>query len=584
MRRWGLFVGVSFSALIASSNLVRADGDGPGYARPFSWTGVYMGGQLGAALGQDGISDPFANPLPAFPAPRFGDHVREPGPFAGGQIGYNWQTGKTVYGVEVEASWADLDGTNTCFQAGVAFIGANCHVNKDAFGALTGRVGWALGPSGRTLVYAKGGAAWVHENVNIADNGVFAPILGLPMSSSTTTKWGWTVGTGVEYALTSHWSAKIEYDYLRFADQDVATPHDFFFGPAGFAPNGQRVSFSEDMHTVKLGVNYRFGGGGTLDESAWGGSLNDQPRALRIAGLEVELGGRYWYSWGRFQKDLAVTATPSDALISRLTYDDMKTNSGEFFGRIDTPWNIFAKGFIGAGQTRDGHMNDEDWLNAGIIPIYSNTISDVDGHIRYGTIDVGYDWLRGRDYKIGAFVGYNYFGQLMRALGCTQLSVGLGGCLAPGFGPNSATISEDDTWQSVRVGAAAELMLTNRLKLSGDVAYLPYVRFDGVDNHFQRAIHFNESGDGIGVQLEAMLSYQFTDNFSLGVGGRYWAMRTKSGEDTCVTSGGTCGNPPPAPFVASAGPFPSQYKVEQFGVLAQATYKFGVDRQVEPFK
>jgi len=71
---------------------------------------------------------------------------------------------------------------------------------------------------------------------------------------------------------------------------------------------------------------------------------------------------RYMYSWGQFHKDLgqpAVSASPSISSISRLTYDDMRTNSGEFFARLDTPWDVFIKGFIGGGRTNSGHMNDE---------------------------------------------------------------------------------------------------------------------------------------------------------------------------------------------------------------------------------
>src|SRR6266567_3357846 len=88
----------------------------------------------------------------------------------------------------------------------------------------------------------------------------------------------------------------------------------------------------------------------------------------------------------------------------------MPTNAGEFFGRVDTPWNLFMKGYIGGGSTWSGHMNDEDFgvplpvlvpPGPGIIYApYSNTVSGiVTGNISYGVIDGGYDLLRGPGYK-----------------------------------------------------------------------------------------------------------------------------------------------------------------------------------------
>ena len=79
-------------------------------------------------------------------------------------------------------------------------------------------------------------------------------------------------------------------------------------------------------------------------------------------------------------------------------------------------------------------------------------------------------------------------------------------------------------------GLAVDVQLVPRLSLSGEAAYLPYVRFTGTDNHVLRSLVSPESGDGFGVQLEAMLSYAVTDALSIGVGGRYWSMRTTKGD------------------------------------------------------
>ena len=237
----------------------------------------------------------------------------------------------------------------------------------------------------------------------------------------------------------------------------------------------------------------------------------------------------------------------------------MKTNGGEAFARLDTSNNLVLKGFVG-GASGGGHMNDEDsGIPAGFVgPVfvpYSNTLSDVDNEITYGTIDLGYDWLRARGYKVASFVGYNAFRQKMKAFGCAQVANPNSDCV-PATPTSVLGITEDDTWQAFRVGMAAEFMPAPRLKFSADAAYLPYVWFDGTDNHVLRALVSPKSGHGNGVQLEAMVSYALTDRFSVGVGGRYWAMRTTSAD---TNFGGT------GTFV------PQRFATEQAALLVQGS-------------
>jgi outer membrane protease len=272
------------------------------------------------------------------------------------------------------------------------------------------------------------------------------------------------------------------------------------------------------------------------------------------------LGARYVHGWGRFQKDLGVVGAGVNGLASRLTYDGMDTNGGELFARLDTRQNFMVKGLIGWG-TGDGHMNDEDWL----FPFgpnfvaYSNTISKVDDRIAYGTVDAGYDWLRGPGYKVASFVGYNVLHQNMKAFGCTQIASPLSDCVPP-IPTSVLVITEKDTWQSVRLGTAADFFIVPRVKVSADAAYLPYVWFDGTDNHVLRSLVSPENGHGQGVQLDLSVSYALTDQFSLGVGGRYWSMWTTSGETN---------------FGGSGTLVPQRFAVEQAAVLVQGSYKFG---------
>src|SRR5208283_20347 len=79
------------------------------------------------------------------------------------------------------------------------------------------------------------------------------------------------------------------------------------------------------------------------------------PVILVVSGWELDVGVRDWYSSGTFQKGLI-----PPALVSRLTYDTT-ANSGELFGRIETPQNVFVKGNLGVGSLLGGQLNDEDW-------------------------------------------------------------------------------------------------------------------------------------------------------------------------------------------------------------------------------
>jgi opacity protein-like surface antigen len=132
----------------------------------YDWSGFYLGGHVGAAYGTSTFSDPYGASI-------YGDSVQTPGFLAGVQGGYNYQTGPWVLGLEADADWMASDGTNTCLAYSGYYISSNCHSHPDALGTLTGRIGYAFGPLGRTLPYVKGGMAWVHNNAEINVNNIW---------------------------------------------------------------------------------------------------------------------------------------------------------------------------------------------------------------------------------------------------------------------------------------------------------------------------------------------------------------------------------------------------------------------------
>ena len=227
------------------------------------------------------------------------------------------------------------------------------------------------------------------------------------------------------------------------------------------------------------------------------------------------------------------------------------------FARLDTASGLMAKGFVGKGNG-DGELNDEDWgvPFATFIP-YSNTISKVDDHIRYGVIDVGYDVWRDARFRVAPFVGYSVLHQYMQGFGCTQIANPNSDC-GGGIPFSVNVIDEDDTWQSVRLGTVVDAQIVPGLRLTAEAAYLPYVHFRGTDDHILRSLLSPEWGTGSGAQLEVMLSYALTEQLSIGVGGRYWAMWTPDGT---VDFGGV-------------ELVPMRYSVEQAALLVQGSYKF----------
>ncbi|HZO45511.1 MAG TPA: outer membrane protein [Xanthobacteraceae bacterium] len=195
----------------------------------WNWNGLYIGAHVGAGWGT--IESEFS----AVGFPIASASVN--GFLGGGQIGYNIQNGIVVFGVEADASWSNITGTTPCF------VAASCQRDIDFLGTITGRVGVT---ADRALIYVKGGAAWAHVEHEFN-------ALGIAQTSADKTVWGWTVGTGVEYAITGNWSAKIEYNFMDFGKNTLS-----FAGPIpGGAVDVETTSY---VHAVKFGVNYRFGG------------------------------------------------------------------------------------------------------------------------------------------------------------------------------------------------------------------------------------------------------------------------------------------------------------------------------------
>lgn len=525
------------------------------------WQGWYAGAHFGGGGGLNRNSNPDGPTT-------YGDQGTAPAILGGLQAGYNWQgaDGRFVTGVEASLSAVHADATNTCVMSHPAVLSANCHIQHDALATVTARLGHTIGDSQQTLLFVRAGAAWLRSQTRVMTNGD----IDFQPTSARGIHAGWIVGGGIEHALSPRWSVTASYDFASFKTGEMGTPDRLLQAAPGVVAYalipGTQISREHALHLFQLGLNYRFGIPGEASPTTTLAVKAPAPAAA--SHWSGEIGARYWFSSGRYQKDLGMTRDPaaSERLISRLTYNSTG-HSGEVFGRFDGPSGAFLKGYAGGGGLPSGRMIDEDWLLAEGTP-YSSTVSDpVQGTLAYLSADLGYTfWKNGAD-RVGAFLGYHFYSERKRAMGCVQFGY-------PAFAPCSApmpssklVISEDNDWHSLRLGAVADIMLTERLKLTAEAAYIPYTRFRGVDGHLARTEITNpwsqEYGYGQGVQLEALLSMEVLPRLSVGVGGRYWALWATKDAYT-----GAFGRECP-----DCQTLPS--RAERYGVFIQTSYAFG---------
>ena len=198
-----------------------------------SWTGFYIGAHIGGAWRGDetfGVAGWTGN--------------NNDGRFmGGGQVGADYQFAPNWL-VGIEANISALGNNNETFVA-PGFIASR---KNDYVGSVTGRLGYVFGPA---LLYAKGGLGFTDTKYSLT-NGAGVPVAFVSSKSDT----GYTVGAGLEYMFAPSWSAKVEYQYFNFDKGQQ------FISAAAGLPLG--VNLNNDIHTVKLGVNYHFNVGGPV--------------------------------------------------------------------------------------------------------------------------------------------------------------------------------------------------------------------------------------------------------------------------------------------------------------------------------
>ena len=203
----------------------------------YSWTGFYIGANGG--WGQSRTCWDF---VPAVGAVVADGCSTRSGGVVGGQIGYRWQAGQFVFGVEGQGDWADLESS----RLSVINPLFSTTTKTDGLGLITGQLGWAWDAA---LFYVKGGAAVTSNRYDI-----YTTVGGIGVASASSTRWGGALGVGFEYGFTPNWSIGLEYDRLFMGDAN----NTFSVVNPIVAGAANRIGQDVDLLTIRL--NYRFGG------------------------------------------------------------------------------------------------------------------------------------------------------------------------------------------------------------------------------------------------------------------------------------------------------------------------------------
>ncbi len=273
-----LVIGTVYSAY-AADLAHKAPPPPPPPPPPPSWTGYYIGGNIGYAWGSDSKTSTGIATIGGAAIDPGTATLHPNGGFSGLQSGYNWQFAPTwLIGFENDFQYGRIKGSDNCLvhcgaQNSFPFItyqSFNVTDRLNWFGTVRGRLGYVAGP---TLLYVTGGLAYgqIEREANLAGNNAIPGFGGFSGSyDNTTTKVGWTAGGGIEGKLATWlpawfgswtgWSAKAEYLYidLGHVNDNVNETYASNSGIGTFTGAVRTVSGNMRENIFRVGLNYQF--------------------------------------------------------------------------------------------------------------------------------------------------------------------------------------------------------------------------------------------------------------------------------------------------------------------------------------
>jgi outer membrane immunogenic protein len=357
--------GFAFGADLAPARAAPAP-VAPILAAPL-WTGFHFGGHVGGGESKKKFIDNFPirdGELDAAPTLK--------GALGGIQAGYSHQLHGLVVGFEGDLSWADVkDRQFSCF----AFGDQVCSAESEWFATLTARVGAAFGPA---LIYVKGGPAWARDtytdtatcagNQPVFRAGIFADCDDTYVGRET--RYGWTIGAGIEYRIAPNWSLKAEYNHMDFGSRSV------------WLVDLDGDKFTEEVHqradVFKVGFNYFF-------------------NPLAVAPVAASPVVSAYAQAGRAESELADTG------------DDYRPGNVLVFSAIDVARQQFsgwAGGLISLSQDLDTSGPRVMIIGGGGRYKYNTTGVPVRGTYSFGDVLAGYGF-EGDNYSFNLMAGLN---------------------------------------------------------------------------------------------------------------------------------------------------------------------------------
>jgi outer membrane immunogenic protein len=305
------------------------------------WSGFYAGLHAGYGVGNSNATSRTDLGAQSVFAPATFDTGGH-GPLFGGQIGYNWQSGKWVFGLEGDFSGAGISGFDSRPPVGVlgypvptaTFSGENfMRQSVEWLASARGRVGHTIGSG---LIYATGGAAWAgidyqantREPLNICGGtGCAWP------AAFKDVRTGWVVGAGYEWLVASNWTLRGEYLFYRF-DGPTATSSTQFFTPTCVTCRATYSWGALDLHAVRLGLNYKWDGAGPAPLSA----PMPAPAVRSWTGFYAGVHGGWAFTRGDASFSTA-RATPPGFLFPPTTFN-LDDNGPLFGGQAGYNWQM----------------------------------------------------------------------------------------------------------------------------------------------------------------------------------------------------------------------------------------------------
>ncbi len=187
----------------------------------------------------------------------------------GAQLGYSWQRGSFVYGLETDISAIDLPSeintTSTGNLCGVFPASATAITNADVnwYGTFRGRIGWSSGP---ILFYGTGGLAYGRVYLNSILNASEPSSSASLNAQTSSVRAGWVAGGGIEYALRPNVFLNLQYQYVDLGTVTVADP---VFTPITLS---QTASAHAQFSVATFGISWRFSPIDTSPQGPWEGA------------------------------------------------------------------------------------------------------------------------------------------------------------------------------------------------------------------------------------------------------------------------------------------------------------------------